>query len=284
MIKKIRFLTYRLFLPVLIITAIAAKPDGGGRYIDPHIMLDDIFKSIDNAKTLTYNMVYSERLADGTMHTDSNFVKLQLNPKKIFVLMSDKTAVLWVANTNKNNAYVHSGSLHVTMSLDPDGSLMRKNQHHSVVSTGDSYFEDILKQAAKTSGPDFESHFLFLGETIYNGVKCYNMQVIVPDFKYVPYTVLKGENVLTIANKLGLSEYMIMLHNNLPSFESVTTGEVIQVPNTYAKQMALYIDETTYLPVLIKDEDDKGLFEQYIFRNVKVNAPLTDEDFSKKNL
>lgn len=282
----IKTLLRNLLVSTSAVFVMAAAPAGnGGRYMDPHVILDDVYKSIDNAKTLSYTMVYSERLVTGKMHTDSNYVKLQQAPHKIYVKMSDGTQVLWVANTNNNNAYVHTGSFpHLSLNLDPDGSLMRKDQHHSVTATGYNYFADVLKQAAKAAGPGFESHFLFLGEVSYNGNKCYNLQVVVPDFKYVPYKVLKGENVLTIANKLGLSEYMIMEHNNLPSYTSVTEGEVIQVPNTYAKQMTLYIDKTTNLPLYIAVDDDKGQFEQYIFRNVTVNPALSEQDFSKKNL
>jgi len=271
-------------LSALASMALAAMPAEGPRYMDPHIMLEDVFKSIDNAKTLTYQMTYSERLAGGSMHIDSNFVKLQQAPRKIYVKMSDGTEVLWVDNFNKNRAYVHPTQFpYTTMSLDPDGSLMRKDQHHSVAATGYNYFEDVLKHTETSFGNEFASHFLYMGEIIFNGITCYNLQVIVPDFKYVPYKVLANETVITIAQKLGLSEYMILLHNKLVSFTSITEGETILVPNTYAKQMTLYIDKTTTLPVYIKVDDEKGLFEEYTFRHIAINPALTDEEFTRKN-
>ncbi len=271
-------------LSVLAAIALAAMPASGPRYIDPQIVLEDVFKSIDNAKTLTYQMTYSERLATDQLHTDSNFVKIQQAPRKIYVKMSDGTEVLWVDNFNKNRAYVHPAQFpYTTMSLDPDGSLMRKDQHHSVAATGYSYFEDVLKHTKNSFGNEYASHFLFMGEVNFKGISCYNLQVIVPDFKYVPYKVLPNETVLTIAKKLGLSEYMIMAHNKIPSFTSVTPGQTIMVPNTYAKQMTLYIDKTTTLPVFIKVEDEKGLFEEYTFRHITVNPVLTDEEFTRKN-
>ncbi len=264
--------------------ALAAMPAGGGRYTDSHIILDDVFKSIDNVKTLTYTMVYSERLEAGRMHIDSNDVKFQKAPRKIYMKTSDGTEVLWVADTNKNRAFVHPNSFpYATLLLDPDGSLMRKDQHHNVTSTGYDYFEGILKLAAGNLGNEFDSHFLYLGEVVFNGVKCYNIKVIEPAFKYVQYIVQKGETVLTIAKKLGLSEYMILQHNNLNSYSSIVAGKTIMVPNSYAKAMTLYIDKTTALPVFIKVEDEKGLFEQYTFRNISVNPAITANEFSRKD-
>lgn len=101
------------------------------------------------------------------------------------------------------------------------------------------------------------------------------------EFKYVSYTVLKGENVLTIAKKLFVDEFMIQTHNHLSSFNDVKEGQTIMVPSDYGKEMTLYIDKKTQLPVLIKVVDDKGLFEEYHFRNITVNPEFASDEFSK---
>ena len=95
--------------------------------------------------------------------------------------------------------------------------------------------------------------------------------------------VQKGETVLSIAQKLGLSEYMILQHNKLKTYTAIAEGQTIMVPNSYAKEMTLYIDKSTTLPVFIKVEDEKGLFEQYTFRNVNVNPAITADEFSRKD-
>jgi len=283
MYEKVKLPLYGSLLIVLVVIGISATPFNGGRFIDSHAIMDDVFKSIDNTKTLKYTMVYSERLNETKIHTDSNQVKFQKTPRKLYVKLSDGTEVLWIDGENKNEALVHPNSFpYVTLSLDPDGSIMRKDQHHSITSTGYDYFEDLLKQVADNSKADFDSHFLYLGEVTFNGAKCYSMRVLAPSFKYVPYVVQKGETVITIAKKLCLSEYKIREYNHLSSYTSVVAGQELVVPDSYAKEMTLYIDKTTMLPLFVKVEDDKGLFEQYIFKNVNVNAAILDEEFSRK--
>src|ERR1700722_14125852 len=111
--RIIRYVKFSVLLGSVTV-AIAAIPAGGGRYTDSHIILDDVFKSIDNIKTLTYTMVYSERLDEGRIHVDSNQVKFQKAPRKIYVKASDGTEVLWSADTNRNRAYVHPNSFPYT--------------------------------------------------------------------------------------------------------------------------------------------------------------------------
>jgi hypothetical protein len=244
----------------------------------------NLFKSIDNAKTLTYTMVYSERLNTGKIHVDSNAVKYQKSPLNVYIKTSDKTEILWPADDNAGLAWVHTGSFpFLTIKLDPDGFFMRKDQHHGVQNSGYAYFESILKQAAAKSGRDFDSNFIYLGNITYNGEKCYKLEVIEPSFKYIQYIVKDGETVLSIAKKFMLSEFKIMLHNNLNSYTDVHAGQAIMIPNYYSNEMTLFIDKSTMLPLLIKVYDENGLFEQYIFRNIKANVAFSDDEFSRKN-
>jgi len=140
-----------------------------------------------------------------------------------------------------------------------------------------------LKQAADKAGKNFDSRFLYLGEMVFDGAKCYKIVALDPAFKYTQYQVLKGENILSIAKKLWLNEYMIMQHNNLSSFNDVNQGQTIMVPTDYGKEITLYINKTTMLPLLLRVDDDKGLFEQYIFRRITINPVLPASTFSKEN-
>jgi hypothetical protein len=251
--------------------------------IDAHSILTSLFKSVDNVKTLTYTMTHSERMDDGRILSDSSQVRSQKSPQKIFMKMSDGAEVLWCAGLNNGNAWVHPNSFpFVTLELDPDGSIMRKNQHHGVQYAGYDYFKAVLKQSADKAGKNFDAHFLYVGAIVYQGISCYNILALDRDFGYLPYTVQKGETVLSIAKKLWLSEVMIMQHNKLSSFTDIKTGQTLMVPTDYGKLITLYIDKTTMLPLLIRVDDEKGLFEQYIFRHVKVDPALPADAFSKE--
>src|ERR1700757_4726287 len=89
---------------------------------ESHSIVYSLFKSIDNAKTLTYTMVYSERLSTGKIHVDSNDVKYQKSPLSVYIKTSDKTEILWPADDNADLAWVHTGSFpFLTIKLVPDG-------------------------------------------------------------------------------------------------------------------------------------------------------------------
>ena len=284
--RKIKISFKGLLLIVSVGMLFSAAPAGNHNSLtDSRSIITGLFKSIDNVQTLTYTMVYTERLDGDDMHAYRSQVKFQKTPHEVYVKMSGGVEVIWLAGANDGEAWVHKGSFpDITLRLDPDGSLMRKGQHHSVESSGYDYFEQVLKQAYnKANGKDFNSHIIYMGELLFDGASCYKLVIIDPDFKYVPYVVLSGETVISIAKKLCLSEYMIMQHNNLSSYTSISPGQKIMVPNYYSKEVTLYIDETTMLPLFLKVDDDKGLFEQYIFSDVKLNANLPANSFSTKN-
>ncbi|HTB07169.1 MAG TPA: hypothetical protein VK806_09475 [Bacteroidia bacterium] len=245
-------------------------------------ILDGLFKSVENAQTLAYELDYSERKADGKYRKDSSNIKFQKTPFRVYMKMSTGAEVLWGPDMNDGDALIHPDAFpYINLNLSTTGSIMRKNQHHGIEATGFAYFGSILKNVETKAGKAFDSRFLYLGEITFNGFHCYNLVVLSTSFKYEPYTVLKGENLLTIAKKLFVNDYMIQIHNNLSSFSDVKAGQVIMVPTDYAQELTLYIDKTTMLPVLIKVVDDKGLFEEYHFRKLKVNPAFSANEFSK---
>ena len=95
-------------------------------------------------------------------------------------------------------------------------------------------------------------------------------------------TVKKGENITTIARRLRLSEYMILENNpKISSYTDVKEGQIISIPNAYAKLTLLLIDKEYLLPVNNKVFDDKGVFEMYEYHDLKVNVPIAPEEFTK---
>lgn len=44
-------------------------------------------------------------------------------------------------------------------------------------------------------------------------------------------------------------------------FDILKPGQVIKVPNYYAKTVVMYIDQFYFLPIGVKVYDDKSLFE-----------------------
>ncbi len=73
--------------------------------------------------------------------------------------------VLWIAGANNGNAIVNPGTFpYITLNLDPMGSIMRKNQHHTINELGMEYVGEILKDGIKHFGDQLDKHFVIVGE------------------------------------------------------------------------------------------------------------------------
>ncbi|HET6225742.1 MAG TPA: DUF1571 domain-containing protein [Bacteroidia bacterium] len=267
---------------VLILLACSFIPTEGP---DTDVMTNDevikkMFTAMDNLKTLRYHLQCNERIKGRMQHTESR-VKLQISPRKLYLYIKG-IEVLWCVGTNNGNALVNPGSFpYVNLNLDPNGSLMRKDQHHTINEMGYHYLKDIISDGLSKSA-DIDKNFILLGEEKYNGRMCYKLSISFPDFAWNNYTVKKGETFVTIARKFHVSEYM-MLENNPKhdSYTSLKEGDVILVPNYYSKLTLLLIDKEYMLPVNNKVFDDRGLFETYEYYDMEVNKPIDQKEFTK---
>ena len=66
-------------------------------------------------------------------------------------------------------------------------------------------------------------------------------------------------------------------------YDDVRSGQLIKIPNDYSPKMVLYIDKKRKIPLIIKVYDEDGLYQQYEFKNVKVNPTFSADEFSKSN-
>src|SRR5688572_17095578 len=99
-----------------------AEPDYNGREL-----VAKVFESIENVKTLRYNLQCNERINGRIQHTESQ-VKLQVAPRKLYLSLKGPE-VLWISGKNNGNALVNPGAFpYINLNLDPYGSLMRKDQ------------------------------------------------------------------------------------------------------------------------------------------------------------
>lgn len=244
-------------------------------------VLTQMFKAINEVKTLKYDLKISERIK-GDLKIYGSSIKLQRTPRKLYVKIKN-VEILWLEGTNKGQALVNPGAFpYVNLNLDPLGSLMNEDQHHTIHEIGFDYLKSILEHGVTTAGDKFEKIFLMNGLDKANGRDCYKIS-IVNNFSFSNYTVKKNETLITIARKLYLSEYMILENNpTLKNYESVKEGTIIKVPSAYSKMTVIYIDKQTNLPLITRVYDDKGLFESYEYLNLQLNPVIKDEEFSRK--
>jgi len=244
-------------------------------------LIDKIFAAVDNLKTLKYSLQCNERIKGRMQHTESK-VKLQISPRKLYLNIRG-VEVLWVQGQNNGEAIVNPNAFpYMNLNLDTYGSLMRKDQHHTIHEMGYQYLADILKDGLRRAGDNLDKYFKVLGEEKYNGRDCYKLSISFPDYAWNDYTIKKGENLTTLCRRLRISEYMVLENNpKISWYNDVKEGQVIRIPNAYAKMTLLLIDKEYLLPVNNKVFDDKGLFETYEYYDLQVNPTIAPEEFTK---
>jgi hypothetical protein len=274
-----------LLLLLLFCTAPLVSFGPADNTMTAHKLLDNFFAGVSKVQTLYFKLTCKERLIDkGKFRCDSSITKYQKSPRRIYMKMSNGAELLWGPDMNSGDALVHpNGFPYFNLNLNPDGSLMRKNQHHGIADAGFDYFAGLIKAAVVRADKDFDSHFFYQGEITYNGFKCQKLLIIDPGFKFIAYTVQKGETIFTIAKKFYVNEYMILKHNpKIGSYTDVKEGQSILVPTNYGMVVSVYIDETMMLPVMMRAEDEKGLYEEYDYTELKMNPDFKSEEFSKE--
>lgn len=245
--------------------------------------MDKMTKSVGEVKTLKYNLKLVERI-DKKYNYFGSSVKLNRKPRKLY-LNANGIEILYIEGKHNGDALVNPNSFpYINLYLDPNGSLMRQDQHHTINETGFDYFGKIIEANVKKVGDRFSHYFIPDGEETVNGSLCYKIIINNADFGYSDYTVQKGENLISIARKLYLSEFMILSVNKpkIDDYKDVKTGQVIKVPNAYAKYVLLYVDKENFLPIGVRVFDDKGLFEQYDYYNLQLNPKFEDAEFTKE--
>lgn len=245
-------------------------------------LITKMIKSIRDVERLKYSLKIIERGKKGFNHYESS-VKLNRKPRKVYLYIKG-IEVLWVDGWNSNKAYVNPNSFpYMNLSLDPLGSLMRQDQHHTLYEMGVDYFASIIEYISLKFNSRFNEIFKYEGEERINNRPCYKITIDNQDFTYENYTVGDNESITSIARKLHVSEYMIVEKNTKLKdyFDILKKGQVLKVPSAYAKHVTLYIDQLYFLPISVKINDDKGLFEQYDYFFMQVNPKIDDAEFTK---
>jgi hypothetical protein len=226
-----------------------------------------------------------ERIDNKYIHGMST-VKLQIEPFCVYLKQQEPTAgleALFRVGENNDKVLVNpNGFPWMNLSLDPYGSLIRKNQHHLIHDIGFGKFNGILKSMIKKYGNDIERMTHLRGEAMVNGKKCLKIEFYNPNFHLLPYTTGINESTLSIANKLTLSEYRILeLNKDISSYGPIEPGEIITITSDYSPKLVLYVDQQLWVPVKFEVYDEANvLFESYEYQNIKVNVKFSPSELT----
>ncbi|CAN5434330.1 hypothetical protein BH10BAC1_BH10BAC1_19180 [soil metagenome] len=275
--KIIRLFAFICFT-VLFISSTSHKNILSCREIIEH-MLD----SIKNIKTQSCSVKSTERIGSHILIAES-YIKLNMSPRKIYFHSPAKGAeLLWVEGTNKGNATVHSKSLpFINLDLDPYGSIIRKDQHHTIFDLGSTFIGLTIANTILKAPKDFDKHFASAGTLTWNSKECYQIIVSYPDYKYIEYITQKGETVTSIAHKLNTSDYKIRYKNDLSSYYgAIKEGKKLIIPTPYSNKAIMLIDKKTFIPISITVYDEEGLYEAYEFTSMRINPAFKSDEFLK---
>lgn len=261
-----------------------------GAQISSRKLAEDMIAKMASVKTLKYRMYKKERL-NGKYRESEIQVKYQKAPFACYLYMYSPDAgveVLYQTGVNDGKAYVNPNKKLVSFidfDFDPMGKTLRKDEHHTLFENGFEYMRGILKSVMKVADDEgkFDEYCQQEGEVSFKGRQCYKILLQYPDFAWKDYKVQAGEDLVKIARKFSLSEYMIMEKNKLSFYNSVKSGQTIKIPNIYAKKVILYVDKSNLMPIYQEVHDDQGMFEQYEYNGLIINPVLAPSDFSKDN-
>lgn len=236
-----------------------------------------LLKAINGVQTLRYSVAAQERV-NGRYLPMQSVVKMTPSPLRMYLKNQKGLEILYVTGQNGGDAWVYPGAFpYVTLSLDPQGSLMRRDQHHTVLQIGFGLISTLLRD----SDPTFTRSFRYVGDTVATGRPCYQLRSVYPAFAYVPYQAKAGETTASVAAKLHCGEFRITERNKLDVNTMLTAGQVLQVPNAYGSRTLVLVDQRTFLPAGVAVYDERGLYEKYDFTSVVANQPIAPAEFSK---
>jgi len=238
--------------------------------------------SIQTLKSLRCQAEARERIGNKLV-VDNSTMKITFNPYRVYLKNQKNVEVLYVTGQNNHEAWVYPAAFpYITLSLDPNGSLMRKGQHHTALQAGFGMIADLLDGPDGRGDNAYTKSFRYAGDSTAQGQPCYILRSDYPQFRYVAYRVGKNETIASVAQRFGCGEYRIVERNGLSIDSKLSEGQVLQVPNAYGRRVVVVVDAKTYLPASVTVYDDRGLYEKYAFLNVVANQPIPLTEFSKE--
>ncbi len=253
---------------------------------DAKAVVNNTLEAIKKAKGYTYIMKGTERIPNKQdFRVTEVLTKVHLTPKKIYtkVLSSPNkgTEMLYVNGERDNKVLVKAGIL-PSLKLSPTSSLLCKEQHHSVLSSGFGFFYKNISAGVKRADEqnEFNTVFKLDGEVNFEGRRCYKLIVADPTYALTTYTAQKGETPFTLSQKLLVPEFAIQELNGIKNIDEDLGGKTIKVPTSYAQKSIIYIDKANYFPIYQEMHDAKGMFEKYEFSNLKVSPAFAEDEFA----
>lgn len=246
-------------------------------------IITDMMDSVKRVNYIRFSMRATERIEHGYSAANTR-VKLQMHPRKSYLKNVDsKLEVLYNEDKLPNKCIVKPHVFpYFTLTLDPRGNLMRKNQHFTIYELGFDFTVKTIAMALSKEKDQIVKHLSMIGKVEKNKMNCYLFIYENPNFSYYDYIVQAKETVASIASKLVVNDYLIRTKNKLfDEYGYVKAGSKLKIPNFYCKKAVIYIDEKSMLPVSMSIYDEVGLFENYEYYDIELHKKISDDEFER---
>jgi hypothetical protein len=247
-----------------------------------------MINTIKTIKSLQYDLEFQERM-DGKIVYNSAQVKVNEVPFKVYMyqlLPKEGIELLYDASVSSSDVYINpNGIPWFTLTFGVNSNSLRERYRNSIFNIGYSPLVKLDSFLQKKYKAAFPSMINFEPDTkCKDGTSCIVLSINIPDFRYFNYTLKTNEDLISLASKYTISEYMILeLNPDIQDYFDVSPGETILIPSDYAKKVVLFIDPRTLLPREIRFFDEKELFQEYRYNNIIKNPAFKGNEFSLEN-
>lgn len=250
-------------------------------------IINNMLGSISRTNALQFTLKSWERVNGKDNYSEVD-CKMTVSPFRLYIYSKAKpnedVQIIYNEAKYGKKAHINPGAWLPNVNLDPYGSKMRKGQHHTIMNSGFTFLSSIIKAAVaradQRAAGEFDKYFVYEGDVVWSGRKCYKMVINDPEFSYVNHTVKAGETIESIAKSRNICGYLIVEKNKLSGFDDISTGQTLKLPTSYAKKTVLYIDQQHNLPIVQIMYDEVGQFERYEFHSLVPNAKIDEGVFN----
>lgn len=269
-----------------------AHAGGAEFHIDPRaIRIVERFERVWKVtRSVTYRDVKTERLRDGKIVTEELAVKYQ-SPGRVYLRMLRPRVgqeVIYDRTKDTKHLTVHPGRFpDLTLSLDIEGLLATRDQHHTVAAVGFNKALHILRSAIERAKREpYGDDLGYGGKSIFDGRSVEKVIMRAGNHPAREVQALDDETLLSFARRVDMDAHVILTAN--PSIRSLASrldgGQSYIVPAYYAPRSESWFDEQTGMPLKqVMWSADGRLYEDYQHLDLVLNPPLSDLDFDPEN-
>lgn len=270
---------------ILILTLLFGQNNSlSSQNISKKELIKKMHQSIEKYKDFRFTLYRSERV-DGEQVIGSFNGKLCMDPFMFYlknIVPSEGSELLYKEGENNNKAWVNPDIFpYITMSFYPESNILKAGGHHTLKDAGFDLLDDIFTSYEKKYKDELYSYIDYRGLVKWDNLTCHKLILNYPDYKIYSYTVKENETLLKIAKEKLLNSYKLKeLNPGIKETKKLREGEVIKIPNTYAKSFTMYIASDSYLPLYQEIYDEIGLYEKYVYKNLTFGKKIPLEEFS----